>query len=210
MSDNDGKIDLISALELASAEVIAQSHTDNADNTVDSEAERLAAQAEPPLVSNNGVVKGGGEHTDNRPLTTKQMSFCQAIIEGNSNREAYRIAYGNSTTDARTASSNASKLLKDPRIQRVIRAGQDMTIENMVDDVVSAKRFVMGKLLSLCYNAQTESAQLRALELMGKASGAFTPVAQRDDSAVDAGVLKAEIAEHLRLMRLNKPKLKVV
>lgn len=210
MSDNEGKLDLISALELASAEVIRQSHSDDVEQGVDSVAERLAAQAEPPLVSNHGVVKGGGEHTDNRPLTAKQMAFCQAIIEGNTNREAYRIAYGNSTTDVRTASSNASKLLKDARIQRVIKAGQDMTIEHMVDDVVSAKRFVMGKLLSLCYNAQTESAQLRALELMGKASGAFTPIAQRDDSAVDAGVLKAEIAEHMRLMRLNKPKLKAV
>jgi hypothetical protein len=210
MGDIDSKDALISALELASAEVIAQSHSDNAGQSIDSEAERLAAQAEPPLVSNNGVVKGGGEHTDNRPLTAKQMEFCRAVIDGCSLREAYRQAYGNSTTDVRTASSNASKLMKDARIQRVIKAGQDMTIEHMVDDVVSAKRFVMGKLLSLCYNAQTESAQLRALELMGKASGAFTPIAQRDDSAVDAKVLKAEIADHLRLMRLNKPKLKAV
>jgi hypothetical protein len=53
-------------------------------------------------------------------------------------------------------------------------------------------------------DAQTESSRLRALELMGKACGLFTPTEVTDKAVITADQLKRELSGHMKLMEQAK------
>jgi hypothetical protein len=59
---------------------------------------------------------------------------------------------------------------------------------------------VLKGLLALSKSEQPSN-QLRALELMGKACGLFTPTEVIDKTPVTADQLKRELASHLRMLK---------
>jgi transcriptional antiterminator len=67
--------------------------------------------------------------------------------------------------------------------------------------VAGTKRYVLKQLLELSKRAKQEGSQLKALELLGKASGLFTHTDSKAEITISSDQLKRELAGHLRLVR---------
>jgi hypothetical protein len=58
--------------------------------------------------------------------------------------------------------------------------------------------------LALSKKAAQEGTKLKALELLGKAAGLFTPTEVQDKAVITADQLKRELAGHMKLLEQNK------
>lgn len=66
-------------------------------------------------------------------LTAKQETFCQTLVAGNNQSDAYRLAYNvRAGTSAGTVAASASRLMADPKI-----AARIAEIRNMRAEAVS-------------------------------------------------------------------------
>ena len=164
-----------------------------------SEAEQLAHAADRPKLRKDGEHKGSDIRRP-KPLSPRQVLFCQRVIQGDSLRSAYRNAYGNDTGSDASISASANKLMKDPRIKHILKEAWEETAEHLSEDLAASKRYVLKGLLALSKGAKQEGTKLKALELLGKASGLFTPTEVQDKAVITAEQLKKELAGHLRLL----------
>lgn len=164
-----------------------------------SEAEQAALDSPAPPLRSDG--KPVGAVTPMRKLTTNQLAFVAAKTAGKTNLDAYREAYPNDTSSDRALSASAYRLTKHPVISKMLEDAWGETIEHLSDDVVATKRYVLKSLLSMAQGAKQESSRLKALELMGKASGLFT-LKEEDTTkqAPSAAQLKKELSGHLQLL----------
>jgi len=163
------------------------------------EAEQAAASAVEPKTRSDGQIVGISD-TRARPLTQSQIAFAQGVIEGKSRRQAYRDAYPNSQAADATISAAAARLIKDPRIKRMIEAGWEETQEALADDIQATRRYVGRALVALSRGAKQENTRLRALELLGRNSGMFRDTVQTQEKPITAEDLRRELAGHLRLV----------
>lgn len=163
----------------------------------DSEAVQAAVMADPPRVRQDGQVVGIGRPKP--PLSDSAIRFAQGVIEGKSRRQAYREAYDAKGSDA-SVSAAAAKLMRDPRVQKLIDDGWSETTEALADDAVATKRYVMRSLVTLSKVGKQEGTRLKALELLGKASGVWREQASATEQPVTAEQLRKELATHLRLV----------
>ena len=170
-----------------------------ADDSDMGEAQRLALNAVPPQRRADGEVRGGGTPRQ-RPLTLNQHEFVREVIRGQGLRQAYRTAFRNNSGSDQAISSNASKLMRDERIQRMLQDAWGETVEALSEDAAASKRYVLKSLLALSKDAKQEGSRLKALELMGKACGLFTPTDVQDKTVITADQLKRELASHLRML----------
>ena len=168
-----------------------------------SEAEQLAHSAERPKRRKDGEHRGSDVKRP-KPLSPRQVLFTQGVIQGKSIRQAYRDAYGNDTGSDASISASANKLMKDPRIKHVLEEAWEETAEHLSEDLAASKRYVLKGLLALSKKAKQEGTRLKALELMGKAAGLFTPTDVQDKAVVTADQLKRELAGHIKLLEQGK------
>ncbi len=162
-------------------------------------ADALVRQAPKPRKRRDGLPVAS-EHKRGLPLSPSAMAFIQGVIRGQSLRQSYREGFKNSTGSDASISANANKLMRDPRVQAALKEAWGETIEHLVDDLAASKRYVLKGLLALSKDSQP-STQLKALELMGKACGLFTPSEVQDKAPVTADQLKRELAGHLKLLK---------
>lgn len=205
MQETESTDDLINKAELDA--LIAERLTLLAGETI-GEAEQAAASAEDPKERKDGKPIGS-IIPRKRQLTDSQLRFAQGLIEGKTYRQAFRDAYPNAKCSDSSASAQASKLAKDPRIQKLLKDAWEETQEALADDLVATKRYVMKQLLHMVKASKAEAVKLRALELMGKASGAFNLPEEGKGRVVTADELKRELAGHLKLLnnvKAFKPK----
>jgi len=168
-----------------------------------SEAEQLAHSAERPKLRKDGEHKGS-EVKRPKPLSPRQVLFTTGVIQGKSLRQAYRDAYGNDTGSDASISASANKLMNDPRIKVILQEAWEETAEHLSEDLAASKRYVLKGLLALSKKAKQEGTKLKALELLGKASGLFTPSEVQDKAVVTADQLKRELAGHIKLLEQGK------
>lgn len=163
-----------------------------------SEAEQSAWEAPAPETRGDGRLRGAPDYRRMRPLTPKQIAFARGVIEGKSLKEAYREAYGSGATDE-SVSVMAHRLGRNPRVREMIAGAWEETQEALAEDMAATRRYVMRRLLAHSKGG-TDMVQMRALELMARASGLF-----REPDAPAAGkaspdALKRDLAQHLRLV----------
>ena len=147
----------------------------------------------------------GVHDKDNRRLTPKMQLFVNAILSGMTKVEAYKSAYNVRTDNVSTMMGNINKLLKDKRVNRLLGSLDESLKERVIDDAVKTRRFVMERLHAKVLNAKTESAELKALELMGKAVAMFTDNVEQSVKQVSVQQLKEELKSHLTLLDNVKP-----
>jgi hypothetical protein len=174
---------------------------DNQENPDLSEAERLAHMADAPKRRVDGAVITSERM---RSLTAQQHAFVMGVIQGKTLRQSYRDAYPSDTSTDHVISTNANKLFKHPKVQEMLRDAWETITENLVDDVNGTKRYVLKQLLELSKQAKQEGSQLKALELLGKATGLFVHTESKAEVTISSEQLKRELAGHLRLVR-QKP-----
>jgi len=186
-------IDYLNDLENAAQ----QSGELEADQWADTDAEVLAAAADAPAKRKDGQVITAPRQ---RQLTPKQLAFVRAKIEGKSNADAYREAYPDDQSSNRVISANAYKLTRHPVIGQMLEDAWGETAEALTEDLAATKRYVLRQLLAMSKGAKQEGSRLKALELMGKAAGVFTPQSDTEAPAPTADQLKRELSGHLKLL----------
>ena len=110
------------------------------------EAEQAAAAAQEPRTRSDGQIVGIAEGRA-KPMTKQMVAFAQGVIEGKSRIQAYREAYNNNTAQNNTISAAAAKLMRDPRVKRMVEAGWEETQEALADDIQATRRYVDGRWL---------------------------------------------------------------
>ena len=168
-----------------------------ADQWADTDAEVLARAADAPAKRKDGMVITAPRQ---RQLTPKQLAFVRAKISGMSNADAYREAYPDDHSSSRVISANAYKLTRHPVIGQMLEDAWGETAEALTEDLAATKRYVLRQLLALSKGAKQEGSRLKALELMGKAAGVFTPSTDVEVAAPTADQLKRELSGHLKLL----------
>jgi hypothetical protein len=136
-----------------------------------------------------------------REMTHSMRAFIAAKLSGKTSRAAYREAYPNDKGNDNTVSANAYKLSKHPLVAKALAEAAGQVDEALVEDMAASKRYVIHSLITLSKTAKQEGSRLKALELLGRASGAFTNAAPQEAPAPSAAQLKKELAGHLKLLK---------
>ena len=171
-----------------------------------SEAERLAAKAEPPLQRADGKPHGSESYTRVRALSPSQLMFAQGLIRGLTYKQAYRDAYPNAQGSDGSITTSAYRLSRDSRIAAMVNDALEETAEHLAEDRAATQRYVLRQLVAHSKSAKQEGTKLKALELLGKSAGLFTQSDADKPEAVTAEQLKRELGQHLKLVRVLKGK----
>ena len=198
------KEEYLRALEIASQDDKDYQDDNDAGLGELSEAERLAARAEAPLIRADGKPHGTETYARVRPLTVSQIAFAQGLIQGKTYKQAYKDAYPNSGGTDASITTSAYKLSRDPRIASMVQDALEETAEHLAEDRAATQRYVLRQLVAHSKQAKQEGTKLKALELLGKSAGLFTQADADKPEAVTAEQLKRELGMHLKLVRERK------
>jgi len=160
-----------------------------------SEAERLASAVKPKRTV-NGRIRG----TPTRRITAKMRSFASLVAQGKSSREAYRTAYSVEDGKEHRVIQGASRLMRDARVAALCGDVWERVSQNIVDDNIAARRFVMEQFKHHADNDKRDADKLKALELMGKAIGMFTDRVEAKLETISVEQLKDELESSLLLL----------
>lgn len=166
-----------------------------------SEAMRAAALSVIPKVHPYTRKPRGAAKLPSKRITAKMRSFAALISKGESPREAYRQAYNVTTNREHTLAANASRLMRDERVVALTQSVWEAAKENLIDDVVAGRRFIMKELQGHAANDKVPPAvRLKALELMGRAFSMFTDKVEQRTEEITPEKLKAELQSSLALL----------
>jgi hypothetical protein len=159
----------------------------------------------------HGMRVEENESSTNKRLTARMIHFVNLLVSGNDHITAYSTAYDVSGSTRATIIGNANRLMRDSRITMQLESVLEATKQNVVESDASARRYVMQKLFDKVNEAEvSESGQLRALELIGKAVGMFTDRVETTVEQVDTDSLKKELESHLHLLENANKKVKTI
>ena len=108
-------------------------------------------------------------------LSNKRETFCQLVaLQGMNPTQAYRSAYNVTSARKRTATENASRLMKDDDIQQRISNLKDTVIDKIVTDTAwTREKFIVEAENNL--NQSRELNQMnpanQSLQLIGRVTG---------------------------------------
>ena len=134
-------------------------------------------------------VKGG--------LTAKQEAFAQEVAKGKTLSDAYRHSYDAENMKDATVWNEASRLMDNPQVTARVKSIQDATEARTLHDHARLKRLVLERLHNEAMTADSDSARIRALELLGKSIAMFTDKVEQETSEKSAGELERELLERL-------------
>ena len=182
---------------------------------IDHEVMRTAIEQIEVKKTKGGKVHGmrveETESSTNKRLTARMIHFVNLLVSGNDHITAYSTAYDVSGSTRATIIGNANRLMRDSRITMQLESVLEATKQNVVESDASARRYVMQKLFDKVNEAEvSESGQLRALELIGKAVGMFTDRVETTVEQVDTDSLKKELESHLHLLENANKKVKTI
>ena len=133
-------------------------------------------------------------------LTVKQMKFMELVSEGGSQPNAYRKAYYTSRMAAKMIWKEASRLRKHPKVStRILELEEEKEARRRLQ-AVSREERVLNELEKIAFGDGPVAGKLKAMELLGKHIGFFTP---KKESAVErtSGEILNEI--HKRLNNIS-------
>ena len=131
-------------------------------------------------------------------LTAKQEAFAQAVAKGSTLADAYREAYDAERMKDSSIWTNASQLMSETKVALRVNAIQKAQEERTLHDHARLKRLVLERLHEEAVNAPSDSARIRALELLGKSIAMFTDRVEQDDQSRTSADIEQELADRLR------------
>ena len=114
-----------------------------------------------------------------RPLTPKQRAFVREILREDdppTQVDAYRTAYETSAKP-RSQRTEAARLARRPHVARAIEDGRQAQERSIQTAARGRRRWVLERLAAEAESAESDAARVRALEVIGRASGLFEPEA---------------------------------
>ena len=134
-------------------------------------------------------------------LTRKQENFACAIADGADRSSAYRSAYDADQMTAPAIWTEASRLGRNPKVAlRVdeLKAEAEQVRQTML---VGREEAILAQLEKEALTAKTDSARIRAIELLGRHLGLFVDrnevkdVTERSADEIEAAI-RARLAQH--------------
>ena len=107
--------------------------------------------------------------------SAQQLMFIRGVLNGKTQKQAYRDAYPADYSNDRNISTTANRLLHSPKIQEFVQGINSTVAELLVDDRKATRRFVFKELFALSKQAKQERHKIKALELLGRSCGVFKP-----------------------------------
>jgi len=138
-----------------------------------------------------------------KDMTPKQLHFCRCVASGMTQADAYREAYEPSdSTTAASIHTLASRLMGQveirSRVDTLIAARERAVAASALSD----REKVLSRLRGWMDSAEpTDTAKLRAAELLGKAAGLFTTEVNVTTKERDASEVAAELEQRLAGLR---------
>jgi len=112
-------------------------------------------------------------------LTAKQRHFCRAAVSGCTMSDAYREAYNTSNMKPATIHREAHMLMSHPKIATRVESLQGAKDRAVLASNLSDRERVLAMLREFMETAQpSDSAKIRACELLGKSVGLFKHVVE--------------------------------
>jgi hypothetical protein len=158
----------------------------------------------------HGVKTEDGVEPNGRDkrLSPRATMFAHYLIEGHTPINAYMRSYNCENSSHATITSNANKLMRDPRITLLLEPLMHARKEMILTDERIARHHIMSQLYDHAEDEDTPiSMKLRSLELMGKAVGMFSDKVEQATEVIDVDTLKSELQSSLTLLEnANKRK----
>lgn len=132
-----------------------------------------------------------------RALTAKQEQFAQSVAHGKTLSDAYRGAYDCDNMKDQSVWTEASKLMDHPQVVQRVHSIQKAQEEKSLHDHARLKRLVLEQLHTEAMTAESDSARIRALELLGKSIAMFTDRVEQDEKQRSSGEIEAELMAKL-------------
>lgn len=175
---------------------------------------REAIREQEIKVKKNGLAVGvhleNGVETSGRDkrLSPRATMFAGYVMEGHTPIVAYMKSYNCENSSHATITSNANKLMRDPRVTLLLEPLWQAKKEMILTDERIARKHIMAELFKHSKDDDTPiSMKLRSLELMGKAVGLFSDRAEQMAEVIDVDALKKELESSLKLLEnANKRK----
>ena len=114
-------------------------------------------------------------------LTEKQETFALKVIDGLSLSDAYRQSYKSEKMKSPTIHVEASRLAANPNVALRIQELWCQKDEDRHMQILRRADFVLESLKNESLTATTDSARIRALELMGKTIGMFNDCGGKEE-----------------------------
>ena len=132
--------------------------------------------------------------------SAQQLMFIRGVLNGKTQKQAYRDAYPADCSNDRNICVTANRLLHSPKIEAFVQYINSNVEDLLVEDRRETRRFVFMELIALSKQAKGERHKIKALELLGKSCGAFKPADRGAGTAPSEQALKYALAEHLCLL----------
>jgi hypothetical protein len=135
-------------------------------------------------------------------LTRKQEIFACAIADGADQAAAYRASYEAARMSAPAIWTEASQLVRHPEVARRIgelKAEAEQVRQTML---VGREEAILAQLEKEALTAKTDSARIRAIELLGKHLGLFTDRLETKD-VTERSAYEIEAQIRMRLEQID-------
>ena len=135
-------------------------------------------------------------------LTAKQENFVELLTQGTSQSSAYKGAYDTQNMSDKTVWEEASRLRRHPKVStRILELEEEKEARRRLQAVSRVER-VLNELERIAFGDGPVTGKLKAMELLGKHIGFFTP---KKESAIEktSGDLLAEIYKRLEEINLR-------
>jgi len=133
--------------------------------------------------------------------SAQQVMFIRGVLNGKTQKQAYREAYPADNSTDRNICVTANRLLHSPKIEAFVQSLNSTAADLLADDRKATRRFVFKELFALSKQAEQERHKIKALELLGKSCGAFKPADRGAVPAPSEQILKDALSKRLRLIR---------
>ena len=108
-------------------------------------------------------------------LTAKQENFVELLTQGTSQSSAYKGAYNTQNMSDKTVWEEASRLRKHPKVStRILELEEEKEARRRLQ-AVSREERVLNELEKIAFGDGPVAGKLKAMELLGKHIGFFTP-----------------------------------
>ena len=139
-------------------------------------------------------------------LTAKQGRFAAAIAGGADQTLAYKTAYDAENMSPQAIWVESSRLKRNPKVALKIDA-LNAEAEVVRQGLLSSREeAILARLEHEALTAKTDSARIRALELLGKAAGLFTEKIEIEQVERSAEAIERDIRQRLQRLGLVKAK----
>lgn len=133
-------------------------------------------------------------------LTARQQAFVAGVVKGLTYADAYRAAYSTENSTAQTISTEANKLINNPKIAVLLEQRLQSREQVILKSKANTEAHIKQKLLEHAESFKTESGKLKALELLGKSIGMFKDGGEMGVIKQSPEDLKKQLAQHLALL----------